>query len=88
MQTIFLVWLPGLGGLSAGLGVLYWLGGKAYETIHRVRREKRDDRLAIDSALLLKEICGTSAIYLPDDLIERVTKQLALTEAVTRKELE
>lgn len=87
MQTFFLVFLPGLGAVLAGSGVAVWLTAKAYQMIHLVTREKRDDRLAIDSALLLKEICGSSADFLPPDLTERIERQIALVQATTRKEL-
>lgn len=86
MQTIFLVWLPGIGGLAAGLGVLTWLGGKAVEAVAKARAIHARDRLIIDSGDLLKEVCGLQT-YVPDDLQRRIDRQIAAVETVTRKEL-
>lgn len=86
MQTLFLVWLPGLGGFLAGVGVLIWLGGKGLEAVAKARAIQGADRMTVDSAQLLKEVCGVNA-YFPDDLQRRIDRQIAQVEAMTRKEL-
>lgn len=88
MQTVFLVWLPGLGGLFLGAGAGVWLAGKAYSLFTEARRIVNRDKLLLESARTLKEVCGTSNFdMLPGDLQERVAGKVYEIESSTHKQL-
>jgi hypothetical protein len=90
VQTIFLVWLPGLGGLLAGAGVFAWLSVKVMSMIHVIRRDKHNDQLLISTAETLKEVCGEIEMNdggLSPDLADRLRAKVYEVEAVTHKQL-
>lgn len=88
MQTLFLVWLPGLGAFALGLSVAYFIAAKAWNLVVQARAIQASDRLVIENGRTLKEICGSSNFdMLPPDLQERVRGQVADTQIAVRRQL-